>query len=69
MDLFKVSPELRMTFSFFEYYKVDDEKFYKLVRKHSLRIFAMVSTLVKEVAKIFKGTMNYQKIDLLLGKS
>ena len=65
MDLFKVSPELRMTFSFFEYYKVDDEKFYKLVRKHSLRIFAMVSTLVKEVAKIFKGTMNYQKIDLL----
>ena len=65
MDLFKVSPELRMTFSFFEYYKVDDEKFYKLVRKHSLRIFAMVSTLVKEVAKIFKGTMNYQKIDLI----
>merc|ERR1711894_618313 len=49
MDLFKVSPELRMTFSFFEWYKVDNEKFYKLVTKHSLRIFGMVTKLVKEL--------------------
>jgi len=49
MNLFKVSSDLRTTFSFFGYVNVDDEKFYKLVTKHSLRIFAMASTLVKEL--------------------
>ena len=48
-DLFKVSPDLRQTFSFFEYYKIDDEKFYILVTKHALRILGMVSQLVKQV--------------------
>ena len=57
MNLFKVSPELRTTElkrSFLGYVNVDDEKLYKLVTKHSLRIFAMVSTIVKEVVKISK---------------
>ena len=56
MDLFKVSPELRQTFSFFEYYKIDDEKFYKLVTKHGLRILGMVSQLVKQVCNDLKCT-------------
>ena len=60
MDLFKVSPDLRQTFSFFEYYKIDDEKFYMLVTKHGLRILGMVSQLVKQVFIVSPFIMNPQ---------
>ena len=61
MDLFKVSPDLRQTFSFFEYYKIDDEKFYMLVTKHGLRILGMVSQLVKQVFIVLTFIMNPKK--------
>ena len=51
MDLFKVSPETKMTFEFLHYVDIDDEKFYKLVYKHSLRVTGMITTLVNEVIK------------------
>ena len=49
MDLFKVSPETKMTFEFLHHVDIDDEKFYNLVYKHSLRVTGMITTLVKEV--------------------
>ena len=49
MNLFKVSPETKMTFEFLKHIDTDDEQFYKLVYKHSLRVMGMITTLVKEV--------------------
>ena len=49
MDLFKVSPEIRMNFAFLQHYQTEDEKFYSIVSKHSLRVFAVITKLVKEV--------------------
>ena len=51
MNLFKVSPETKMTFEFLKHVDTDDEQFYKLVYKHSLRVMGMITTLVKEVVK------------------
>ena len=53
MGLFKVSPELKMTFAFLQQYNIDDEKFYEHVSKHSLRVFGMLTKLVKEVNNIW----------------
>ena len=50
MDLFKVSPEVRMNFAFLQQYHTEDEKFYAVVSKHSLRVFAVIAKLVKEVS-------------------
>ena len=49
MDLFKVSPESKKIFEFLHNYNPDDDTFYELVEKHSLRVFGMLSKLVKEV--------------------
>ena len=49
MDLFKVSPDVKMTFKFLHHVSIEDEEFYKLVYKHSLRVMGMITTLVKEV--------------------
>ena len=49
MDLFKVSPEIRMNFAFLQHYQTEDEKFYAVVSKHSLRVFAVLGKLIKEV--------------------
>ena len=51
MDLFKVSPETKITFDFLRHVDTDDDQFYKLVYKHSLRVMGMITTLVKEVVK------------------
>ena len=50
MDLFKVSPESKKIFEFLHNYNPDDDTFYELVEKHSLRVFGMLTKLVKEVA-------------------
>lgn len=50
IDLFKVSPEAKTIFEFLHNYDPDDDKFYELVTKHSLRVFGMLNKLVKEVA-------------------
>ena len=49
MDLFKVSPELKKIFEFLHNYDSDDDEFYELVAKHSLRVFGLLNKLVKEV--------------------
>ena len=54
MGLFKVSPEVKMTFKFLEQYNAEDEKFFELVSKHSLRVLGIVSKLIKEVVKILR---------------
>ena len=51
MDLFKVSPEIKKSFQFLHNYDPDDDTFYELVEKHSLRVFGMLSKLVKEVKR------------------
>lgn len=60
MDLFKVSPELKMTFAFLQHYNTEDEEFYNLVSKHSLRVLGMVTRLVKEVRNIKKDDDAYK---------
>ena len=50
MDLFQVSPEAKKIFEFLHNYDPDDDKFYELVTKHSLRVFGMLNKLVKEVS-------------------
>ena len=49
MELFIVSPEIKHMFANLYNYDPDDDKFYDLVSKHSLRVFGMLNKLVKEV--------------------
>ena len=49
MDLFKVSPESTQAFAFLKHYTTDNEEFYELLSKHSLRVLGIVSVLIKEV--------------------
>ena len=49
MDLFKVSPDVKKIFQSLYNYNPNDDSFYELVAKHSLRVFGMLNKLVKEV--------------------
>ena len=52
MDLFKISPELMMTFEFLQHYDIGDEAFHQLLSKHALRVLTIVTLIVKEVSNI-----------------
>ena len=49
VDLFKVSPDVKKIFQSLYNYNPNDDRFYELVAKHSLRVFGMLNKLVKEV--------------------
>ena len=58
MDLFSVSPELKMTFSFLQRVSMEDDKFYSLVSKHALRVLGIINLLVKEVTILCEHNFN-----------
>ena len=59
MDLFKVSPESKMMFRFLQHYDIENDQFFDLVSKHSLRVLGVVGALVKEVRFTNKDNTNY----------
>ena len=59
MELFIVSPEIKNMFANLHNYDPDDDKFYELVSKHSLRVFGMLNKLVKEVIFLDVDELKY----------